>query len=64
MVTFPLTQGGVEVHVNGRCVGAIQPQEGFFTSPTLLREFATISAPDLRKIADKAEEMKTPRPTD
>lgn len=56
MVRFPLTMGGHEVLVDGKKMGYIESR-GFFTDPTVVREFTEVSPDDLRAIADKAEEI-------
>lgn len=56
MVRFSLTMGGHEVLVGGKKIGYIESR-GFFTDPTVIREFMEVSPDDLRAIADKAEEI-------
>lgn len=58
MVEFKLTMGGFEVVVNGKTFGHLQKGDGFFTGPTVMREFLVVSPRDLVQIAKKADEVK------
>ena len=55
MVDFEQTMGGHAVKVNGKLFGWIE-KRGFFTDPTVIKEFTEVSPVDLRKIADMAEQ--------
>ncbi len=57
MVTFPETGGGVRVEVNGKHFGWISKEHGFFTDPTVVKDFLEVSSFDLRKIAEEAEKI-------
>ena len=57
MVEFRHTMGGYEVRVDGNPFGHIV-KNGFFTDPTVVKNFMRVSSDDLRKIADKAEDYK------
>lgn len=57
MVEFRSTMGGYEVRVDGQLFGHID-KDGFFTDPTVVKDFMRVSSNDLRKIADKTDEYK------
>ena len=58
MVRFDLTAGGFSVVVNGKALGYISKDRGFFTDSTVIQEFVEVSSRDLRFIAEKAEEVQ------
>jgi len=58
MVTFELTVGGHSVKVNDKPFGFISGEHGFFTDPTVVREFLEVSASDLRRIAEEVDRVK------
>lgn len=58
MVEFQMTMGGYAVIVNGKSFGYLQKGIGFFTDPTVVREFLEVSSADLTIIAAKADEVK------
>jgi len=49
--------GGLKVLVNEEVIGHID-EHGFFIDPTAIRGFLRVSSSDLRKIAEKVEEMQ------
>ncbi len=56
MIDFPLLTGGrkgVEVFVNSKCIAYITPDKGFMLGSGLV-----VSAEELRRIADKVDEIK------
>lgn len=60
MVEFKLTAGGgFEVLVDGKSFGYLQKSRGFFTDPTVVKDFLVVSPEDLVEIAKKADEIKT-----
>ncbi len=58
MVEFRETIGGFDVLVDEKLFGRLQKGDGFFTSPTTVREFLIVSPEDLTRIALKADEVK------
>lgn len=54
MVEFRTTMGGYEVIVDGQPFGHID-KDGFFTDPTVVKDFMRVSSSDLREIADRVE---------
>lgn len=58
MVEFRETMGGFDVLVDGKLFGRLQKGNGFFTDPTVVREFLVVSPGDLIRIALKADEVK------
>ena len=58
MVIFQPTMGGFDVLVNEKIFGRLQKGDGFFTDPTVVRDFLIVSSGDLAKIALKADEVK------
>ncbi len=58
MVEFKATTGGFDVLVYGELFGRLQKGIGFFTDPTVVREFLVVSPEDLTKTALKADEVK------
>jgi len=57
MVTFPETMGGCEVRIDGKLLGHLTKGRSKLFISTTIRNFIGVSPEDLRKIADKAEEM-------
>jgi hypothetical protein len=53
MVNFIPSMGGFRVEVDGEPFGAIDAT-GFFTGPTVVRDFLRVRPADLRTIADRA----------
>jgi hypothetical protein len=58
VVNFTLTAGGYSVTVGGEHFGWISKERGFFTDPTVVKKFLEVSSDDLRRIAEKADEVK------
>ncbi|EKE08715.1 MAG: hypothetical protein ACD_17C00031G0001 [uncultured bacterium] len=58
MVEFQMTAGGYQVFVDEKPFGYISRERGFFTDPTVIKEFVAVNNYDLRAIADKAEEVQ------
>ena len=58
MVTFPETMGGCKVTIDGKLLGHISKEHGFFTGSTTIEDFIKVSPEELREIADKVEEIR------
>ncbi|MBI2637442.1 MAG: hypothetical protein HYW88_00945 [Candidatus Sungbacteria bacterium] len=58
MVKFTLTMGGFDIFVDEKFFGRLQKNDGFFTDPTVTKEYLVVSSKDLITIALKAEEAK------
>ncbi len=59
MVAFVQTMGGYSVEVNDKPFGWISKERGFFTDPTVVKDFLEISSFDLRSIAAKVDEVRS-----
>jgi hypothetical protein len=58
MVEFRATTGGFDVLIDKKLFGHLKRGDGFFTSPTVVREFLVVSPEELNEIALKADEVK------
>ena len=59
MVRFELTDGAsFIVFVNEKPFGWVSKQHGFHVDSTVVNDFIEVTASDLRKIADKIDELK------